>query len=217
MNSIRVLVLSVLCGALYTTAAAAHGAKLYQPCKACHLASGKGVPGAFPPLGAQIVALASRDDGRAYLPLVIKRGMIGVLEIHGKRYRGAMPARTQYDAADVAELLNYILSDLVGKGGADVTPFTQKEVQASFNAHPKVRGSAVLAMRPDLSKPMPDLSQSVTDSSKSVDVSAPAKSSVPEATPKFTKKAAALEDPTKKQWADHLNSVAAGKQDDKGE
>jgi cytochrome c553 len=201
-----------LAGAVCASAASAQdGAKLYQPCKACHLASGKGVPGAFPPLGDQIAALASRPDGRAYLPLVIKRGMIGVLKVDGMSYRGAMPARPQYDGGEVASLLNYILTDIVGDAGAKVDPFTAQGVQASWDEHPKARGKAVLALRPDLSKPVPAAdTPKVKESAVKTEPQTPAKSEA-------VKTAALLEsfeDPTKERWAQHLKAIeksAAGK------
>lgn len=215
-----------LAGAMLASHAAAQdGAKLYQPCKACHLASGKGVPGAFPPLGDQIAALAGSREGRAYLPLVIKRGMIGVLNVDGMSYRGAMPARPQYGSAEVATLLNYILTDIVGDAGAEASPFTPEEVQASWDGHPKARGKAVLALRPDLSSPAPAAQKS------GVKESAVKTAPTPEAKPETIAQAApqgaaekpvatnaavtsakSADDPTKARWAQHLTAVEkAGK------
>lgn len=204
MNRAIISALALAGAALAGPSAAQDGAKLYQPCKACHLASGKGVPGAFPPLGDQIAALASNPDGRAYLPLVIKRGMIGVLEVDGMRYRGAMPARPQYDSGDVASLLNYILTDIVGDAASKVEPFTPDGVQASWDEHPKARGKAVLALRPDLSKPAPVADKpKVKKSAVTSEPEMPAKGdAVKTAAP--TK---SLEDPTKERWAQHLKAV----------
>ncbi|MEO0413231.1 MAG: cytochrome c [Pseudomonadota bacterium] len=123
------------------------GKALYAPCKACHLATGKGVPGAFPPLKEQITAFAATPDGRTYLALILKRGGIGRIKVEGKTYVGAMPAQSRLSADQIAILLNYVVTDIAG--GEGVEAFTAEEVTGAINAHPKARGKDVIGMRPD--------------------------------------------------------------------
>lgn len=198
---------------------AADGADLYKSCKACHLANGKGVPGAFPPLGAQIAALSKTPEGRTYLPLVIKRGMIGALKVDGKTYRGAMPARPRYDAGDLAALLNYILDDIVGEAAEGVKPYSGLEIVKTLKAYPDVRGAAVLAMRPDLSKPKGEPAAETTTKAVEATVEVPKPAPLVAAAPKVEEEPAEEKaeaagvsttktpDPGKTAWAAHLESL----------
>lgn len=149
MNRLHALALGAIGFAALSqpAVAASDGASLYGPCKACHLATGKGVPGAFPPLKQQIVSFAASDEGRAYLALIVKRGGIGRIKVDGQTYIGAMPAQARLKPGEIATLLNYVATDIAG--GAGVTAFTEEEVDAILKAHPKARGSKVIAMRPD--------------------------------------------------------------------
>jgi mono/diheme cytochrome c family protein len=103
------------------------GAALYKRCAACHLPTGKGIPGAFPPLAADVVARAQAAEGRKYLGLVIIKGVSGPLLVEGKTYRGVMPAQASLSDEDVAALLNYVVTK-VAKGKA--TEFTASEIAA---------------------------------------------------------------------------------------
>ena len=119
----------LLAAALFSAPAAAQtadGAAIYKRCAACHLASGDGVPGAFPPLRADIRALAARPDGRRYLILVVTRGVSGPITVEGKPYRGVMPAQAGLTDAQVAAVLNHVLATSAKGGGA--RPFTAAEI-----------------------------------------------------------------------------------------
>ena len=61
------LIFAVLALAATPALAAADGAALYSRCSACHLPTGKGVPGAFPGFGADFVKLSGTAPGRRYL------------------------------------------------------------------------------------------------------------------------------------------------------
>lgn len=98
------------------------GALVYKRCAACHLANRAGVPGAFPPLGADIRALAGKPDGRRYLALVVIRGVSGPITVEGKPYRGVMPAQTGLSDADIAAVLNHLVK------GSPAKPFTAAEI-----------------------------------------------------------------------------------------
>lgn len=89
------------------------GADLYQQCSACHLPTGDGVPGAFPPLKNRVAAIASSDEGRAYLIHVINKGLMGQLMISGQSYMGFMPAQgNTYSAEQLTDLANYLVTEL---------------------------------------------------------------------------------------------------------
>jgi len=105
------------------------GAKTYKQCSVCHLADGKGVAGAYPPLGDNVLQLAQSEDGRDYLTFVVIKGVGGVLEVGGTRYMGYMPpvgAALKDDA--IAELLNYVAAHVAKPSGDAPAAFTAKEI-----------------------------------------------------------------------------------------
>jgi mono/diheme cytochrome c family protein len=106
--------------------AAPDGAAVFQRCAACHTKTGAGVPGAYPPLGADFRALAAKPAGRRYLALAILRGLSGPITVEGKPYRGVMPAQVLDDAA-AAAVLNHVGTQIARTGPA-FKPFTEKEV-----------------------------------------------------------------------------------------
>lgn len=102
--------------------AADDGATIYKRCAACHLANGAGVPGAFPPLKADVRLLAGTAAGRRYLALVVIRGVSGPITVEGKAYRGMMPAQAGLNDAQVAAVLNFVVR------GGSAKAFTQREI-----------------------------------------------------------------------------------------
>jgi len=123
-RSLIVLIAALL--AAPASAQTADGAAIYKRCAACHLATGAGVPGAFPPLRADIRALAAKPDGRRYLVLVVTKGVSGPITVEGKAYRGVMPAQAGLNDAQIAAVLNHVLATSA-KGGT-AKPFTAAEV-----------------------------------------------------------------------------------------
>jgi mono/diheme cytochrome c family protein len=109
--------------------AAPDGAALYARCAACHTKTGAGVPGAFPPLGPDVRAMATTEAGRRYLALVVTRGISGPIKVAGKPYAGVMPAQGTLDDASVAAVLNHVGTEIV-KTGPDFKPFMEAEVAA---------------------------------------------------------------------------------------
>lgn len=107
--------------------AAPDGATIYARCAACHTKTGAGVPGAFPPLGADFRALAAKADGRRYLSLAVVRGLSGPMTVEGKAYRGVMPAQ-MLDDASTAAVLNHVGTQ-IAKTGPAFRLFTAKEVE----------------------------------------------------------------------------------------
>lgn len=106
---------------------AADGASIYTRCAACHLPTGKGVPGAFPPLNTDFRALAAKPDGRRYLALVVIKGLSGPLTVEGKKFQGMMPAQSGLDDTDVAAVLNHVGTKISSSGSA-FRLFDAKEV-----------------------------------------------------------------------------------------
>lgn len=121
-----------------SAAAADDGATIYKRCAACHLANGAGVPGAFPPLKADVRSLATTAAGRRYLALVVIRGVSGPITVEGKAYRGTMPAQAGLNDAQVAAVLNYVV-----RGGA-AKAFTPREI-AGYRAGGAALNSAAVA------------------------------------------------------------------------
>ena len=119
----------------------------YQACAACHLPNAAGVPGAFPPLGENIVAFASSEAGRAYLAVTLRKGIIGAIDVGGQTYRGAMPA--QYPLLDdekAAATLNYILYELNDAAAAGVAPFTAAELAGHGAKHADAKAADLRAI-----------------------------------------------------------------------
>ncbi len=80
----------------------------YQRCAACHLPTGEGIPGAFPPLTGRVAKIAASDEGRSYLVSVVNAGLMGSITVNGVPYMGVMPAQgSSYDAAGISDVLNY--------------------------------------------------------------------------------------------------------------
>jgi mono/diheme cytochrome c family protein len=122
-------------------AADADGANLYVRCAACHLPTGVGVPGTYPPLGADFRAKAARPDGRRFLALVVIKGLMGPLVVDGKTYRGVMPAQ-MFDDGQVAAVLNHVGTGIV-KSGPAFSPFTAAEVATLRASGTGLNGLAV--------------------------------------------------------------------------
>ncbi|MDA5195051.1 c-type cytochrome [Govanella unica] len=130
-----------------TVQAEPDGAALYKRCAACHLASGAGVPGSFPPLDAHVGAIGETPQGRDYLVMVISSGLSGKLMVEGKTYQSTMPAQGGFNSEDVAALLNHVLSTVV-KPASTAAAFTGDEVTAIRDRHKGLKASDVMAIRP---------------------------------------------------------------------
>ncbi len=111
-----VLLVSTLSGSALADEAAHPGKAIYQRCAACHLPDGAGVPGAFPPLAANVTAFSASEQGRDYLTYVVLKGMSGELSIADQTYRGVMPAiGASLNNAQIADLLNFVLANAAAK------------------------------------------------------------------------------------------------------
>ena len=122
--------------------AAPDGATLYKRCAACHLPTGAGVPGTYPPFSTDFATLAKKPDGRRYLALAVLRGMSGPITVGGKPYRGVMPAQAGMTDADIAAVLNHVATKLA-KAGAGFKPFTEAEIKGARAAGAALSPAAV--------------------------------------------------------------------------
>lgn len=116
---------AVLCFvAAGTAGAGGTGATVFAQCAACHQPTGKGVPGAFPPLAGHLPALVKAD--RTYPIKVVLYGLEGKIDVEGKTYNGEMPSfGKQLKDDEIASVLNYALSQwgnkkLLPKGFKDI-------------------------------------------------------------------------------------------------
>ena len=142
----RILALAVLLAiTVPATAQVADGPTLFKRCAVCHQPSGAGIPGAFPPLRSDFVAMASRDDGRRYLALAVMKGLAGPLVIDGTTYRGVMPAQSMLGDAEIALVLNHIGTD-IAKGGSGFRAFTAAEVAKARQSGAALTSADVAAL-----------------------------------------------------------------------
>lgn len=125
------------------------GERHYKQCSACHLASGAGVPGMFPPLIERFGPLAERKVGREYLVMVIQAGLMGRLSIDGSTYQGMMPAQGSSLGDDgIAAVLNYILQTFnAGSLHEEVQAFTAEEVATIKAQYPNASGRDIYTLR----------------------------------------------------------------------
>uniref|UniRef100_B0T7F6 Cytochrome c class I n=1 Tax=Caulobacter sp. (strain K31) TaxID=366602 RepID=B0T7F6_CAUSK len=126
------------------------GAAIYNRCAACHTATGKGVPGAYPPLSLDFRQMAAKPDGRRYLVAVVTRGVAGPLTVEGKPYRGFMPAQSGLNDASVAAVLNHVGASIATTGPA-FRLFTELEVAKHRASSADLNGAAVAKLHAYLS------------------------------------------------------------------
>ncbi len=83
-------------------------------CVPCHQATGKGLPGVFPPLdGSEWVG----GDARTVANILL-HGVSGELTVMGNPYKGAMPSFQQLSDAELAAVASYVRSAWSNKAGA---------------------------------------------------------------------------------------------------
>ena len=89
-------------------AGAADGRQVFAGnCVSCHQASGKGLPGVFPPLdGSEWVT----GDERVVANILL-HGVEGELTVAGATFRGAMPSFGQLGDAELAAVASYVRSE----------------------------------------------------------------------------------------------------------
>ena len=111
-------------------------------CVACHQATGKGLPGVFPPLdGSEWV----HGDART-LANILLHGINGEIEVAGTTYKGAMPAFQQLGDAELAAVATYIRSAWSNKAEALEPGLFEQERKASPRTTPFEGGAALKAL-----------------------------------------------------------------------
>lgn len=111
-------------------------------CVACHQATGKGLPGVFPPLdGSEWV----HGDART-LANILLHGIDGEIDVEGVTYKGSMPAFAQLADAELAAVATYIRSSWSNKSEALAPELFEKERKASTRTTPFEGGAALKAL-----------------------------------------------------------------------
>lgn len=96
----------------------ADGAGIYQDfCVQCHLDSGEGVSGVFPPLAASDYLLNNIDLSIKG----IKYGLNGPIEVNGETYDGVMQNQG-LEEEEIADVMNYILNNWGNSSEQIITP-----------------------------------------------------------------------------------------------
>jgi mono/diheme cytochrome c family protein len=110
--------------------AAADGQALFvEQCVACHEEDGRGVPGVYPPIAERLGRFAELPEGRAYLARVLIHGMFGPIRVEDRPYSGFMSPVPGLSDAEIADLLNYVLTELSqDRLPADFAPLSAEEV-----------------------------------------------------------------------------------------
>lgn len=111
-------------------------------CVACHQATGKGLPGVFPPLdGSEWVM----GDARTVANILL-HGVSGELVVAGNTFKGAMPAFQQLGDAELAAVASYIRSEWSNKAEPIKAELFATERKASTRTTPFNGGAELKAL-----------------------------------------------------------------------
>lgn len=143
----RLMILLVFAASQAATVSAAPNKTYLARCSMCHQASAQGLPGQFPRLAGRSAQIAQTPEGRQYMISVVLRGMYGSIDVDGQPIAGLMPSMAAMTDADIAEVLNYVLTS--GKSAKAAVPFKAAEI-AVVRAAPKVSGSQNAELRQKL-------------------------------------------------------------------
>ncbi|MEQ8301889.1 MAG: cytochrome c [Cyclobacteriaceae bacterium] len=98
------------------------GKEIYSNnCLTCHMDSGEGIEGVYPPLAKSDYLMA--DKNRSIQQIL--EGSIGTMTVNGIKYNGFMTPFNLNDQ-EVSDVLNYVRNSWGNKGG----PVTPAEVKA---------------------------------------------------------------------------------------
>jgi mono/diheme cytochrome c family protein len=108
-------------------------------CVACHQATGKGLPGVFPPLaGSEWV----QGDERVVANILL-HGIDGEITVAGNAFKGSMPSFRQLSDAELAAVASYVRSDWSNKAAPIKADVFAAERKASARTTP-FKGEAEL-------------------------------------------------------------------------
>ena len=121
----------------------ADGQQVYNGnCVACHQASGKGLPGVFPPLdGSEWV----NGDERV-LANILLHGITGEINVLGQTYKGAMPPFPQLSDAELAAVLSHVRSAWSNKAAPLKAELIEKERKSNPRTAPFSGGDELKAL-----------------------------------------------------------------------
>ena len=123
--------------------AAADGKQLFTAhCAACHQASGKGLPGVFPPLdGSEWVT----GDPRI-LANILLHGVTGEMTVGGNVFKGAMPAFQKLGDAELAAVASYVRSGWTNRAQPIGAGLFAAERKAASRSTPFAGGDEIKAL-----------------------------------------------------------------------
>ena len=118
----------------------ANGKQIFTAnCVACHQATGKGLPGVFPPLdGAEWVL----EDERVVANILL-HGIDGEITVMGNVFKGTMPSFQQLSDAELAAVASYIRSEWSNKAAAIKPELVEAERKASKRTTPFEGGAGL--------------------------------------------------------------------------
>jgi len=137
----RCALAALLLAAMVSKANADGAASFEMNCAFCHQAGGVGVPGQFPRLAGRAGEIASKPEGKKFLPQVLLNGMSGRITADGEEILGIMPGFDSMSDDDMAALLTY----LTGLEHTPV-PYSADEIKQA-RAQPKLAPGDVAAER----------------------------------------------------------------------
>lgn len=97
----------------------ARGKEAYTAnCQNCHMADGKGLPGAFPPLAKS--SYLSKPNGE--LITYVLKGQTGEITVNGTVYNAVMPAQDYLTDEQIADIYNFVRNSWGNKSTVAITP-----------------------------------------------------------------------------------------------
>jgi nitrite reductase (NO-forming) len=98
-----------------------------QTCFVCHGANGEGVPAQIPPLAKSDYLLADADRSIR----IVLQGMVGEVEVNGKKYNGTMLPLNNLTDDEIANVLTFVRGSF-GNTGDAVPPATVRKIRAEL-------------------------------------------------------------------------------------
>ena len=119
-------------------AGAVDGKQIFSAnCVACHQATGKGLPGVFPPLdGSEWV----NGDERIVANIVL-HGIDGEIGVAGNTFKGSMPSFKQLSDAELAAVASYVRAEWSNKSPAIKAELVAQERKANTRTTPFAGGA----------------------------------------------------------------------------
>jgi len=128
-------------------AAWADGAQVFDTsCAFCHQSGGVGVSGQFPRLAGRVGEIASKPEGKKFLPQILLNGMSGRISVDGEQILGIMPGFDSMSDEDMAAVLTY----LTGLDHAPVA-YSADDIKTA-RAQSRLAPGEIAAQRADLAE-----------------------------------------------------------------